>query len=70
MLVRFAITTEMPIELATLRTRVSIAVPSVRIALRQGEERDGAERNEHEAHAEALHQAARSTIVRASTCLR
>ena len=57
MLVRFAITTEMPTELATLRTSVSIAVPSVRRCAGKRQERDGVERNEDEAQAEALHEA-------------
>ena len=57
-LVSCAITIEMPIELPMLRTRVRIAVPSVRRWPGSVANATVLERHEHEAEAEALHDAA------------
>ena len=50
-------TMETPIELPRLRISVHMAVPCVRSAGRDGRQRDGVQRHEHEAEPEALQHA-------------
>ena len=57
LLVRLAMTMETPIELPRLRISVHMAVPSVRSACRNGRQRDGVERHEHEAEPRPLQDA-------------